>query len=789
MPWKHEPLIEFTRSEEFLRKWYPRDLLMPVQIGSKHPLMPHSKNRWSWSKLDEWKELTHNERHDACVVLSELCVIDVDNEEIAARLESSFPVLHSVPMEKTTHGRHYWFRRSDEADIYGYYDGHGQREKGVDFKSRCRTGTGGIVVIAPSSGKTWANGRELNADALVPIPLDLLDAVALPLHRTGRHLLRFSDSEDPVEMNTISLSKMSYFEPFLQEEDFIGCGDPIPVPCTRQEYELLMRVLLTSNERWKPAHSPEEWSTIIVLADKLGLDPQIDLYSMIANSTTLWSHDLQRRWPEMARAIDLEHAYRRGHGADDSICIDISEMRLVYEPIKKETESWGNDDVSLFGKGGPRSRHVGRITRVLDRCGIPELPEIIALLIKEFPLVLAGGSVLGMVAADRLIEKGHDFDLFAYGLEDDADCMMAKISGEILTNPAWRLSKTNNAWTFVEQERRDAAPDWQPMVVQVILRIYRNPYEVPVNFDIAASRVAIWSDADGKLIIRACPSWIETMRRLTILVEPFEGLFSKATTMRFVKYAGKGFDVMMPGLRKVFASQKGSLEERRNMRGVRCLVYVDQMLDGRWPNKDIRKDELPRILRLIRRKMIASDYAVEEIKLTERFWYAVRTLSWICKRKLKRFFEQMKEEETATDSLILWRKYGDRQPSQFTPESPCLRNLHLENKRKFDIASCESLGIKPCATVTLAERIDVALQQEVHAASPQNSSLINALLIADIYSHVVLDESNPDQTLSMVREVYRRVHQEMEEREEPSFCRDYIKNLVRRAFLEYRRSM
>ena len=792
-----DALRKFSKSEDFLRRWCPRDLLMPVKKETKHPMMPHSGGRWSWRKLDEWRQVNSSaaESYDACVLMSDLCVIDVDDEEMAVRLESKFPILHSVPMEKTRRGRHYWFRRSEEADLFGYYDGHGQREKGIDFKTRCRTGTGGVVVIAPSSGKTWEKGRELNPNTLVPIPFDLLDAVASPMHKLERHRFRFLDSES-VEMETVSLSTMSYFEPFVQHELFIDCEE-IHVPCSRDEFETLMRVLLfsPSRDKWNPAPSPEEWSTAIRVGDKLGLDEEIDIHAKMAQSTTLWRHDLVRLWPEMARAIDMEHAYRRGEGCDDSICIDVASSldetgRIVYEPVPKK-KTWSEEDHSMFGKRGPRSRHVGGMTTVIDADSIgrakTQLPESVVRLIDEFPLVLAGGSVLGMIAAPGLVEKGHDYDLFAYGLDDEAaDQMLHTISDSILPSPAWRLIQTPNAWTFLEQERR-FQEGHSPVVIQVILRLYRNPYEVPVGFDIAASRVALWKER-GDLTIRACPSWLETMRRMTILVEPFEGLFSKATTMRVVKYAGKGFDVIMPGLRKTFANQEAvkTKDDLRRLRGVRSILFVHQSLNGRWPDENIRRHELPRVVRSMR--TVVSEYAEEEIKLTERFFNAIRSLSWVCLRIAKRCFghrtrsgNALAVNENENARLTLWRKFGDRQPSEFKPECPSLRNLHLGQEESFEIACCESLGIEPRRSITLSRRIDVAL---VQIANP-TSQLLNAILIANIYRSVYSGEgSDPATAVETYRRVYREVIEETSDGVLPR--RDYIRMLVEREFRNMR---
>ena len=58
-------------------------------------------------------------------------------------------------MERTNRGFHYWFKRPAIADSLGYFDGAAQREPKIDFKSICSTGTSGVILVAPSPGKTW----------------------------------------------------------------------------------------------------------------------------------------------------------------------------------------------------------------------------------------------------------------------------------------------------------------------------------------------------------------------------------------------------------------------------------------------------------------------------------------------------------------------------------------------------------------------------------------------------------------------------------------------------------
>ena len=168
--------------EEWLKTYHPSDVLMPIATGRKCPMFGHKGNKWSWAKYDEFAAGGCVDREgnpcDWSIVLSTLCVIDADSVEVAAELEERFPVLRRAPCEQTRRGFHYFFKRSARADELGCWDGCAQVLAQIDFKTKTATGTGGIIVVSPSSHKTWIRAPWLTP--LEAIPDDLLDAVAAP---------------------------------------------------------------------------------------------------------------------------------------------------------------------------------------------------------------------------------------------------------------------------------------------------------------------------------------------------------------------------------------------------------------------------------------------------------------------------------------------------------------------------------------------------------------------------------------------------------------------------------
>jgi len=134
------------------------------------------------------------------ITVKDLCVIDCDTPGQAAALEARFPdLLKGAPCERTRRGFHFLFGRPPEADEAGFYDGAAQREQGVDLKTVTSTGTGGIVLLSPSPDKAWLPGRapwECAPNGAPPIPLELLNAVALPRHVGVDARLVFTETAD-----------------------------------------------------------------------------------------------------------------------------------------------------------------------------------------------------------------------------------------------------------------------------------------------------------------------------------------------------------------------------------------------------------------------------------------------------------------------------------------------------------------------------------------------------------------------------------------------------------------
>ncbi len=185
--------MEFAKLTKWLKEnvgVVGRTLPVPLVGGKKIPLVSHVGSNgewtWTWAKLDE--HLAKNPGASTSggwgLLLDGLCVVDADSAEAVAWLEGlGLAELERCPMQLTAKGRHYLFARPAWADEEGFYDGArqlGRDGPDVDFKTRCGTGTGGLLVVAPTRGKRWADGRAPWDEGVVleEVPRALVECVA-----------------------------------------------------------------------------------------------------------------------------------------------------------------------------------------------------------------------------------------------------------------------------------------------------------------------------------------------------------------------------------------------------------------------------------------------------------------------------------------------------------------------------------------------------------------------------------------------------------------------------------
>jgi P4 family phage/plasmid primase-like protien len=156
-----------------------------MREAEKAPMKRHAgKAKWEWDDADAFVE--KNQMHKAWgMLLDGLVVVDADDEETVAWVEGELGKLPEAEREgcavqETKKGRHYVFLRPEWADGEGYYDGARQVEgRKVDMKTKCSTGTRGLLSVAPTEGKRWMRAPwELGPCGMVYMPRVLMEKVA-----------------------------------------------------------------------------------------------------------------------------------------------------------------------------------------------------------------------------------------------------------------------------------------------------------------------------------------------------------------------------------------------------------------------------------------------------------------------------------------------------------------------------------------------------------------------------------------------------------------------------------
>jgi len=190
------------------RAWTERDaeriggtLLTPLRLGQdakgreyKSPKHKHANGEWTRAKADaEVARLTavHPPHLKWGLLLDRLFVIDADDAAAVAVVEGlaqRFPELLLCPCQETAKGKHWMFLRPEWADAYGVWDGARQAADGVaiDFKTKCKTGTRGVLSVAPSPCKHWVPNRSPWEAELVELTKELLEAIGGSMKAKGK---------------------------------------------------------------------------------------------------------------------------------------------------------------------------------------------------------------------------------------------------------------------------------------------------------------------------------------------------------------------------------------------------------------------------------------------------------------------------------------------------------------------------------------------------------------------------------------------------------------------------
>lgn len=530
------------RLESWLAQYYPSDVLMPVRTGTKVPIFAYRDGVWGmsqWSAYVDHVGRKSLEGSDICVVLWDLCIIDVDSDEAVVELENRFPILKTVACEQTKRGRHYWFSRSKLADEMLYFTSHGSVIPNVDFLSVSASGTGSIVCVAPSKNKHWL--RSPWGWTVTPIPDELLTAVAVPGARPITVTVSSSDGEVIELRDKRWISTSTYFEPWLSG-DFQG--SVIPIPLLRTEFEDLVRFMDTGYLRVEPSTVNVE--NLKRSFDYLGIPVAACARKMMSEKvlSSYWMHSVS---PLAWSARCMRQKWRCGDASSEDVLVD-----FVHGIQYKQPGGNVDDTIFLWGKHVdpdpcPFYSVLPDPGRRVETALPPEVREFVESRSSE--VVVAGGFVLGSIC--DLAPSWGDIDIFVHS------CTLERareIEAEFLTIPNSRVVITSGVADTIVVSFDPYAKLYgsnKGTTVQLVRRLHADRAEVICGFDISASQVLARfvpsrEGCEGHWVVEGTHEFVWAVGNMSFFID-FTA-WSKASVFRIFKYVAKGFNALMPGI-------------------------------------------------------------------------------------------------------------------------------------------------------------------------------------------------------------------------------------------------
>lgn len=146
-------LITFLNADEHFKA----NVIMPCDADTKKAAFKHKDGSWSWEKC--MQALNEKEYTTFGILMKNILCFDFDTEEDFELFQELFPndFTMRTPVEKTRKGYHVLFKRPESFDDAGIFDKAPAFEgfPKVDLKTVSKTGTCGLLIVAPSPNKVW----------------------------------------------------------------------------------------------------------------------------------------------------------------------------------------------------------------------------------------------------------------------------------------------------------------------------------------------------------------------------------------------------------------------------------------------------------------------------------------------------------------------------------------------------------------------------------------------------------------------------------------------------------
>ena len=148
----------------------PVALFVPVAPKNKQPIVKHAatsaETPWTDEESQKWLAEKKGRDFRVGVLLYGLFVIDFDVHGLYTDWAAEFPEMEAAPAERTRKGVHVYFQRCPAVEAAGLFDGPltdptTNKKANIDRKTITATGTGGLLVCAPTPNYEWLPGRSL----------------------------------------------------------------------------------------------------------------------------------------------------------------------------------------------------------------------------------------------------------------------------------------------------------------------------------------------------------------------------------------------------------------------------------------------------------------------------------------------------------------------------------------------------------------------------------------------------------------------------------------------------
>ena len=545
---KFDGRLQVDRLQAWLTEFAPSDQLMPVEDGSKIPMFKHaSPAEWTLAKLCRWRA-TRPSHTNFAIILKAMCVVDVDNAAVASELESRFPELARAPCEKTAKGMHYFFTRPALADTHGFYDARAPVLAAVDFKTRTSSGTGGVIVVSPSTGKSWIRAPWSTTGPAPEMSETLLRSVAKARHPPRRIVFTFADhpSRRVERVGCHHLASSPYVSMFT-------CGD--------------LNDALESDTVPVKGFTPEAVAAACDAVENAMVDLSLDEATITeafrfcdfagfpatlvahARDATRESRGVHRVHPQMQRALT----------AAGLVTLDAEMAKSVACANAATSPCFGGNALHL-AVGPPPPAPSDNRALVCDPAAYFErdVPGCVLRWLRAHPgkLFAAGGRVCGAVAT--CVPRGSDVDLFVVSdgvpegerivdmARSDPSVRSWSFTGYALTMVCTDDRVDDRVDNRVKDHVKDRV-DSNLTVVQIILVLNTDLESTLRRFDFAPSRVAAHATASGKLEVVATPCFVESVRSMAFPL--LQKDWSQSSVVRLTKYAAlKNFTCYIPDL-------------------------------------------------------------------------------------------------------------------------------------------------------------------------------------------------------------------------------------------------